>query len=148
LIADTEGFKLTVLLCDSAQAVGGKLYVLGGGWSRVLFVGQPIPMGLGVYIAIPWVLANEPLDLVIRLLDANNQPVTIAGQPGPLEVRGRVEAGRPPGLARGTPLDSSFAINLVLPLVPGIYVWETSIVGHITDTTRFEVVRGQPTPTT
>jgi hypothetical protein len=143
LIADTEGFKLTVLLCDAAQAVGGKLFVLGGGWSRVLVFQPTVNMALAVVVAIPWVQANQQFELLIRLLDDNNRPVTIPGQPGPVEVRGQLEAGRPPGLAAGTPLDSSFAVSFALPFEPGIYVWETSVVGHVTDTTRFEVVRGQ-----
>jgi len=103
-------------------------------------------MALAIYVAVPWLLANEPLELVVRLLDANNQPVAVPGQPGAVEVRGRLEVGRPPGLARGTPLDASFALNFALPLDQGIYVWETSIVNHVSDTTRFEVVRAQPTP--
>jgi hypothetical protein len=144
LIADTEGFKLTVLLCDAAQVVGSKLYVLGGGWSRVLAVQTTVPMTLAVVIAIPWLQANQQFDLLIRLLDDNNRPVTIPGQPGPVEVRGQLEAGRPPGLSAGTPLDSSLAVAFALPLEPGIYVWETSVVGHVTDTTRFEVIRGLP----
>lgn len=143
MIADTEGFKLTVLLCDSAQAVGGKLYILGAGWSRIFLIQGPVIMALAVVVAVPWLRANEPLQLRIRLLDESNQPVTLTGQPGPLEIQGNLEVGRPPGLPRGTPLDVSFAIPLQLALEPGIYVWETAVVGHVTDTTRFEVVRGQ-----
>jgi hypothetical protein len=143
LIADTEGFKLTVVLCDAAQAVGGKLYILGGGWSRVFTFQPPVVMALAVTIAVPWTLANQRFDLAVRLLDDNNRPVTLPEQPGPVEVRGQIEAGRPAGLPKGTPLDSSFAVSFSLPLEPGIYVWETSIVGHVIDTTRFEVVRGQ-----
>jgi len=145
LIADTEGFKLTVLICDAAQVVGGKLYILGAGWSRA-YVVQPAPitMTLAIVVAIPWLQANEPFELLIRLLDEASRPVTLTGQPGPFEIRGNLEVGRPPGLQRGTPLDAPFAIPLQFPLEPGIYVWETSVVNHITDTTRFEVVRGLP----
>jgi len=143
-LTDTEGFKLTVLICDSAQSVGGKLYVLGAGWSRAYMVQPTLIMALAIVVAVPWTHANEPMQLQIRLLDAAGQPVTLAGQPGPLEVKGNLEVGRPPGLARGTPLDASLAIPLQLTLEPGVYVWETSIVGFITDTTRFEVVRGLP----
>jgi hypothetical protein len=30
-----SGPEVTMLLCDAAQAVDGKLYVLGGGWSQL-----------------------------------------------------------------------------------------------------------------
>lgn len=144
MIADTEGFKLNVLICDSAQAVGGKLYILGAGWSRVFVVQPPLVMALAIVVAIPWTRANEPMELRIRLLDDAGQRVTLPEQPGPLEITGSLEVGRPAGLPRGTPLDGSIAIPLTLTLEPGIYVWETSLVGFITDTTRFEVVRGVP----
>lgn len=144
MITDTEGFKLSVLICDSAQAVGGKLYILGAGWSRAFVPAQqPLTMALAIVVAIPWLRANEPMELRIRLLDAAGKPVTLPGQPGPVEVKGNVEVGRPPGLPRGTPLDASIAIPMQLTLEPGVYVWETSL-GEITDTTRFEVVRGLP----
>ena len=38
--------KITLLLCDHAQEVGGKLYVLGGGWS--IYRGTPVTMALAV----------------------------------------------------------------------------------------------------
>src|SRR5688572_18666622 len=44
--------KVTMLLCDAAQVVDGKLYLLGGGWS---FVGpDPAPMAIAIKIDVPW----------------------------------------------------------------------------------------------
>src|SRR3974377_2306378 len=58
--------KTTMLLCDYAQEVAGKLYVLGGGWS--IYRGTPVTMGLAVKIAVPWDGANMPHEFAARLV--------------------------------------------------------------------------------
>ena len=58
--------KTTLLLCDHAQEVAGKLYVLGGGWS--IYRGAPVTMGLAVKISVPWDAANMPHDFTARLV--------------------------------------------------------------------------------
>ena len=50
--------KATMLLCDSAQSIGGKLYVLGGGWSILRKTGNLMTMALAVKLSIPWSRAN------------------------------------------------------------------------------------------
>ena len=57
--------KVTMLLADVAQAVAGKLYVLGGGWS--MMGSGPTPSALAVKIDIPWDQANRPPILEDRL---------------------------------------------------------------------------------
>ena len=43
---------MTLMLADSAQEVGGKLYILGGGWS----VTGPVvpPSAVAIKIDVPW----------------------------------------------------------------------------------------------
>ncbi len=114
-----------MLLCDAAQAVGGKLYVLGAGWTH-LVQGVPVPMALAVRIRVPWDQSNRPFDLHIHLITDEGTPVDL-GQ-GPIEAHTRVEVGRPPGMRQGTPLVSVFALNVgALVLAPGRYVWELEI---------------------
>jgi hypothetical protein len=120
--------KVTTLLADAAQAVGGKLYILGGGWSMT--GPDPIPSAIALKIEVPWTEANRRHDLLLALLDADGQPVRIGDSP--VEIRGQVEVGRPAGLPAGTPLDAALAINVgPLPLPPGArYVWRLSINGE------------------
>jgi hypothetical protein len=136
-----------MLLCEAAQSVGGKLYILGGGFSRVLLVQPPITMALAVHVGIPWTEANQPYDVTVSLLNVDSTPVQIAGQP--IRVEARLEVGRPPGLQHGTPLDNSFVFNFDLPLSPGTYVWRLEMRNAemdtpVSDEWRFEVVGNQP----
>jgi hypothetical protein len=122
--------KVTMLLADAAQAMGGKLYVLGGGWS--VMGPAPTASALAVKVEVPWTEANRRHDLVIALLDADGRPVTTDGRP--VEIRGHLEVGRPPGLPAGTPLDAVLAVNVgPLPLTPGRYVWRLAINGESRD---------------
>jgi hypothetical protein len=145
--ATDSGLKIRMLLCDSAQSVGGKLYILGGGWSRVILVQPPIVMALAVMISVPWTEANQRYMLTVRLLNLDGSPALVLGQQ--VKVEGSFEAGRPPGLQKGTPLDSSFALPFTLALPPATYVWELAISNDgmeqpVIDTYRFEVVENQP----
>ena len=120
-----------MLLADSAQAVGGKLYILGGGWS--VTGPDPTPAAIALKIEVPWDQANRRQELRIALLDVDGQPVKVPTPSGdaPLELRSNFEVGRPPGLLPGTPLDFSLAVNLApLPLQSGQrYVWRIYIDG-------------------
>lgn len=121
--------KVTLLLADSAQAVQGKLYVLGGGWS--IIGPDPTPMAIAIKVEVPWDEANKRHILTLALLNADGQPVMVPTPTGdrPVELNGEFEVGRPPGLKPGTPLDVALAINIgPLPLSPdGRYVWRCSI---------------------
>lgn len=121
--------KLTMLLADAAQAVGGKLYILGGGWS--LAGPEPTPMALAIKIAVPWIEANRQHTLRVALLDEDEQAVRVPTPRGdvPFEIHSTFEAGRPPGIPHGTPLDVAFALSIPpLPLRPGgRYLWRCFI---------------------
>jgi hypothetical protein len=121
--------KVTLLLADSAQAVEGKLYVLGGGWS--IIGPQPAPMALAVKIEVPWSDANIPHQVKVELLDEDGQPIMVDTPDGeqPIEVSAQFEVGRPPGLKPGTPIDVPMAMNFgPMPLPAGSrYVWRLSI---------------------
>ena len=121
--------KVTMLLADSAQAVNGKLYILGGGWS--IRVPDPIPMAIAMKIEVPWDEANKRHTLKLALIDQDGRPVIVSTPTGdqPLEINADFEVGRPPGVKPGTPLDVPLAINIeAVPLPPdGVYVWRCSI---------------------
>ena len=121
--------KVTLLLADAAQAVDGKLYILGGGWS--LIGPGPVPMALALKIEVPWTEANHQHLLRIALLDEDDRPVIVPTPTGdqPFELRAPFEVGRPAGLALGTPLDVTLALNMApIPLQAGRrFVWRCFI---------------------
>lgn len=113
-----------MLLCDAAQEIGGKLYILGGGWS-IRQVEQQALMAIAIKLAIGWNEANEPLEFELRLMTADGD-IYDAGA-GPVVIKGRTEVGRPPGLKPGTELDAALAITVGFPLAAGAYRWEFDI---------------------
>ena len=124
--------KVTLLLADAAQAVDGKLYVLGGGWS--ITGPDPQPMALAIKIEVPWHQANERHTCSVALMDADGQPVELETPDGlkPLELEAQFEVGRPPGVKPGTPLDVVLAVGLgPIPLAPDSrFTWRLSIDGE------------------
>jgi hypothetical protein len=122
-----------MMLADSAQEVGGKLYILGGGWS--ITGPDPVPMAIALKLEVPWDRTNVKHSLLIELVDEDGNPVIVPGSEDeqvPLQVTGEFEAGRPPGVKPGTPIDSALAVNFgPLPLEPGRrYQWRLSIDGE------------------
>ncbi len=114
-----------MLLADAVQAVNGKLYILGGGWSVIGT--EPTPTGIAIKIGVPWTEANKQHGFKLTLVDEDEKPVIVQTPIGdrPLELEGNFEAGRPAGIKPGTSLDVVLAVNLgPLPLRPGTsYVW-------------------------
>ena len=120
-----------MLLCDAAESVNGKLYILGGGWSQALVPDLPINMSLAVKIAVPWDQANYPHTVTATLLDGDGNPVEIPrsdGEAMPVRNEVQFETGRPPGLMPSTDLDAPLVFNFHgVPLPAGGYVWELKI---------------------
>ncbi len=122
--------KVTMLLADAAQAVEGKLYVLGGGWS--ITGPDPTPSAIAVYIQVPWDRTNVEHGFRFDLIDSDGDPVELETETGGEEavvIEGSFEVGRPPGVKPGTSIDVPLAINVgPLPLPPGgRYEWRLSI---------------------
>jgi hypothetical protein len=128
--------KVTLLLADSAQAVDGKLYILGGGWSTIT-VGHPFAIAMKV--EVPWNQGTDEHSFRLELLDMDGHPVCVETEdddaPAPIIVEGMFATGVPPGLKPGTPLDGTVAFPIgFLPLEPGQrYEWRLSIDGRSED---------------
>ena len=130
-----------MLLADAAQAVGGKLYVLGGGWSVI--GPAPAAMAIAMKIDVPWDQATVRHRWVLDLIDEDGHPVRTRptgdppseeGRPEegrPVQVSGNFEVGRPATVAEGTPIDLPLAINFGPLLLPAgrRCVWRLSIDG-------------------
>ena len=124
---------VTMLLADHAQAVGGKLYIAGGGWS--VTGPEPTPSAIAIDVRVPWDQREGEHTLRLELLDADGQgvPVPTPEGPRPLVIEASFGVGEPvAGVKPGTPMDAVFAINLgPLPLPPGArYEWRLWIDGE------------------
>jgi hypothetical protein len=121
--------KVTMMLADSAQVAGGKLYILGGGWS--ITGPLPCPSAIAVLVSVPWNETNRKHRVKVELVDADYRPVLLPTPDGsaPLVISGDFEVGRPPGILPGSTIEVPFAFNIgAIPLQPDRrYVWKLMI---------------------
>jgi hypothetical protein len=118
-----------LLLADAAQAVNGKLYVLGGGWS---IVGpHPQPMAIAARVEVD---EEGDVHLRIELVDESGEIVTTATEAGaaPVSLEAQTPVRRNPDTPDEAPLVFPFAINFApIPLEPGRrYEWRLHINGE------------------
>ena len=96
-----------LIIADAAQVVGGKLYLLGGGYDRVTLPKQPpAPHNMAVAVAfrVSWIETNVKHDFELEVLDGDgNQIVRGSGQ---------FEVGRPLGIPPGQDQRAQMAMNL------------------------------------
>jgi hypothetical protein len=133
-----------MILADGAQAVGGKLYMLGGGWT-ILFVpqlpGRPqAPFAIAFGITVPYHLTNRQFNFALELADADG------GRVGDV-LTFEFEQGRPPGLRQGASQPILLAIN-TSPEFPSVgrYTYNASIDGDLMRSVSFEVLLQAPQP--
>lgn len=137
----------TFLLADHAEAVNGKLYVVGGGFNRIgayQFPAAHNHLSVGAVIHVPWEATNQPHTLELRLVDADGVPVV----PEPLQ--GGFEAGRPPGLRVGDEqlVVLVFNFNGLVFDKPGAYEFHLLVDGSEMGLLRFTVVHPEGPPPT
>ncbi len=117
-----------LLLADGAEAVNGKIYVLGGGVDRhYVAAGAPRPIQLRADIAagilLDWGETNNRYPMTLRIVDADENTV--------FHIDGEFEAGRPPGTKPGQPLRSIIAVKGPIPLPkPGGYRLQLDLAGQ------------------
>lgn len=127
--------KVSMMLADHADAVGGKLYISGGGWS--VCGPAPTPGAIAMDVKVPWDERDHEFELIIELLDADGQPVLVPTplgvQPLRVESRLQLDGSFDPAVKPGTPLDAPFAINYPpVALAPGSrFEWRLSVNGHM-----------------
>ncbi len=95
-----------LMLADGAQAVGGKLYILGGGWDTVHFTALPTthPMAVALQFRVSWSETNERHSFKLEMQNLDGVAVQPIGE-------GQFEAGRPPGIKAGTDQKIMLALN-------------------------------------
>ena len=57
----------TLLLCDYAEAINGKLYIMGGGWT--ICAPGPRNMAVAIRVLVPWSDTNKQHNLALMLQD-------------------------------------------------------------------------------
>ena len=132
--------EVTMLLCDFAEAVNGKLYIAGGGWTTV-YGPVPLDCSVALSIAVPWNQTNQKHKLLLELLGEDGQ--NLAGLDGnPIKIEGDFEVGRPAGVVPGNPISTTLAFRLQgLDLETGGYSFSLKINGTEVARTQFSVER-------
>jgi hypothetical protein len=129
-----------LMVADGAQAVGGKLYILGGGWTHLFlpaFPGRaPHPFAVAVGITIPWNKTNTKFRFALELHDADGNLLDEEATP-----RAEFEQGRPPGLRPGTPQRIVFAVPIFAEFPePGRYSFHVMLDEREIGSTAIEVI--------
>ena len=130
-----------LLVADGAQAVGGKLYILGGGFDRINMPTMPFNhrFDLAMLIEVPWAATNQPYQVVVEMLDAD-------GEASGYRAEASLETGRPPGMRQGTSITVPVAIPVVTEFrTPGRYILRASVNGREKSRVAIEAV-ALPTP--
>lgn len=127
-----------MLLADAAQAVGGKLYLIGGGWDTLAAADAPA----SVYVA--GMLVREPSDspgeypLSVVLLDGSGSPVSWSkGDPTHVVARGVIS------VVGETKREENQALAMGfhgVVLAEGEYVWRLTVGDVLAADLRFRVV--------
>lgn len=115
-----------LLLCDHAEAINGKLYIMGAAWNLLQAPQQPITIALAIVVKVAWDEADQSHELIAELLDADGERIVLNGEP--VAPSGRFELGRPAGVKPGSTLNMPLAFNLSgLVLDVGQYEWRLII---------------------
>ncbi|MCJ7745899.1 MAG: hypothetical protein MUP40_06390 [Actinobacteria bacterium] len=138
--------EATILLCDYAEAVNGKLYVMGGGWTNC----PPgiRSMSVAVRALVPWLETNTKHKFNLMLQNENGNTVTLGEPPKEVKGEGEFEVGRPPGIVEGTELPVSVVLTFNgLPLEPEKgYRWQLEINGEPAGRASFRTWKAQSGP--
>ena len=126
------------MVADAVQAVGGKLYVLGGGWDLLWVSSFPArhpSMGIGIRIRVPW--SNiEQFSLSVDLVDEDGNSL-FGGKRFSQRIKVTRRAGRPAGSDTGVTRAFTFN-NLVFPK-PGGYAFPIFVGDAEVSRIRFRV---------
>ena len=127
-----------VTVADHAEAITGKLYLFGAGWSDIALPagpdGQPgiVHFAIAASIMVGWNETNRRFPFMITIVHEDGDEVA--------KIGAQIEAGRPPGITPGTDFRNLLAIqaNVVFPKT-GRYDVRAELDGHTRQVT-FRVV--------
>ena len=95
-----------LILADAAEATGGKLYLIGGGWDQLTVQKFPFQqsMAIAVSFRVPWNQTNEKHSFEIEVANADGGSIA--------RVPGQFEVGRRPGIPVGQDQRAQFVVNV------------------------------------
>ncbi len=128
-----------IIMADSAEVVNRKLYLMGGGWDR-LIVHQPFPaqqlISIAVSFAVGWEETNIPHPMEIQINDEEGKQLA--------RMEGKIEAGRPTGISPGQGQRVQLAFKLPLRFEKeGNFTVTAMINDEIAAETHFAIARGR-----
>ena len=127
-----------LILADYAEIVGGKLYLMGGGWDVLMAnAAFPLvrPLGIAAAFSVAWNETNQRHNVEIEIQTDDGQPVG--------KVSAEFEVGRPPGIRAGQEQRFQLAANVTISLEsPGTYVIVARLEGQEETRVPFNVVAG------
>lgn len=129
-----------LLLADRAEAINGKLYVMGGAWDRLTVQNFQLPslISIAMGILVPWNACNVQQVLRLQIVDSDEQAIGFQAQLGFI-------TGRPPWIEQGAIQRTLLAIpalGVKFP-GPGNYVLVASINDAGQKRARFTVLQAQ-----
>lgn len=106
------------LLADAAQAVGGKIFVLGGGWNVFRAANYPAPVHLSIAMGLGFTSNEAGIKYPLNVTVTDEAGVAIIP-----EMKGQVETGQlAPDFPKGASVKIPVAITINMPLPhPGTY---------------------------
>ena len=144
LEADGLPYVDFVIVADRAEAVNGKLYMMGGGWDRlsVADFAQPVQFHIALGVVVPWTATNNQHPVQVEL--QNEDGATLEPR---LEVG--ILVGRPPEAIPGQSFRAivTVAASFLLPR-PGAYALIATIGSGEGRRAVFHAVQTSPPPTT
>lgn len=128
-----------IILADSAEVVNSKLYLMGGGWDR-LIVNQQFPaqqvVSLAVSFEVEWNETNIRRPVELRIEDEDGRQLA--------RVNAQIEAGRPAGITPGQSQRVQLAFKLPLRFEkPGDFAVTAWIEEELAGRTHFSVTEGR-----
>lgn len=136
-----ESSNPALLLCDFAEVINGKLYIMGAGISHVM-ADQPVSLALAVMLSIPWQQTNRAQRLHVSLVDEDGKPLP-GTEDEPFAIDGEIEIGRPPGAKHGVAFPAPIALRLPPMAFPtGSYRFELHLNKNLVELASFQAVPG------
>jgi hypothetical protein len=141
-----------VILCDWAEVVNNKLYIMGAGWDRAP-AGTPFPLAVALLIMVPWTETNKKHVAQISMVTTDGSPALPALPPGapeamraqlqPVQGSFQFEVGRPPGATEGTAIIVPLSLRIpAIVLDAKRYVFQLTIDNVPIESAPFEAVGG------
>lgn len=96
------------LICDYAEAVNGKMYIMGAGWENYTAAVMPANLRLAVALGVRfgWDETNKAAPVLIRVEDDDGQEL--------VRIEAQMNIGRPPALPPGSTQLAQMAANVPL----------------------------------